>query len=148
MAIKLAPDFKEFLRLLRDHGVRHPVVGGYAVAYHGYPRATDDLDVWVSPDPANAMRTFAAFRAFGFAATELSPELFQHPSCLVRMGRPPLRIDVLTTISGVAFETAYTRRVTAVIDGVEVDILGLEDLKSSKRASGRHRDLADLDELP
>jgi predicted nucleotidyltransferase len=148
MAIKLAPDFKEFLRLLRDHGVRHLVIGGYAVAYHGYPRATDDLDIWVSPDPANAMRTFAALRAFGFAATELSPELFQHPSCLVRMGRPPLRIDVLTTISGVAFEIAYARRVTAVIDGVKVDVLSLEDLKSNKQASGRHRDLADLDELP
>ena len=148
MAIKLAFDFKEFLRLLRDHGVRHLAIGGYAVAYHGYPRATDDLNVWVPPDPENAGRTFAAFRAFGFAATELSPELFQHPNCLVRMGRPPLRIDVLTTISGAAFETACTRRITAVIDGVEVDILGLEDLKSSKRASGRIRDLADLDELP
>jgi hypothetical protein len=148
MAARLPPDFKEFLRLLRIHGVRYLVVGGYAVAYHGYPRATDDLDVWVSPDPANAERTVAAVRAFGFNTPDISPQLFQHRSSLIRMGRPPLRIDVLTSISGVDFEDAYARRVSDTVDGVEVDLVSLTHLKSSKKAAGRHRDLADLDELP
>jgi len=147
MDIELPNDFKEFLRLLRSHGVRYLLIGGYAVIYYGYPRATSDLDVWVALEPANADRIVAALREFGFGTSELSRDLFLTGK-ITRMGNIPVRIEILTTISGVSFEECYADRVETVIDGVEVSLIDLESLKKNKQASGRHKDLADLENLP
>ena len=148
MELVLPPDFKEFLRLLRAHGVEYLLIDGYAVSYHGYARATQDLDVWIAISPANAERMVAALREFGFGVSDLSPDLFLRERSVVRMGVPPMRIEVVTTISGVRFEECYPERVTDILDGVEVTLIGLHHLKANKRASGRHRDLDDLEHLP
>jgi predicted nucleotidyltransferase len=143
----LPPDFRDFLRLLNSAGVEYLLVGGYAVAYHGYPRGTADIDIWVAVNPDNASRTAQVLRDFGFAMPEVAPELFLSGERVVRMGVPPIRIEVLTAISGVSFEDCYARRVTTILDGVPVSIIGLEDLKTNKRAAGRHKDLDDLENL-
>src|SRR5215475_8749269 len=107
MDITLPPDFKEFLRLLNTHDVEYLLIGGYAVGYHGYPRATNDLDIWIAVHPDNAERVTRALREFGFDVPGLSSKLFLDDKRIVRMGVPPLRIEVMTSISGVAFEECY-----------------------------------------
>ncbi len=144
----LPPDFSEFLRLLNAHDVEYLVVGGYAVGFHGHPRATADIDLWVPMRKTTADRLVRVLRAFGFDVPELSPDLFLRPYQVIRLGAPPLRIELLTTISGVDFDDCYPRAVTAAIDGVGVRMISLADLKANKRAAGRHQDLADLDHLP
>jgi hypothetical protein len=148
MDITLPPDFKEFLRLLNTHNVEYLLIGGYAVGYHGYPRATNDMDIWIAIHPDNAERMVTVLHAFGFETPDLSPELFLQDHSIVRMGRPPMRIEVLTTISGVEFAACYAARVTTMIDGVEVNLISLPDLKVNKQASGRYKDLDDLEHLP
>jgi phage replication-related protein YjqB (UPF0714/DUF867 family) len=148
MEIGLPRDFKDFLRLLNAEGVEYLLIGGYAVAYHGYPRATEDMDIWVNPTAENAQRIVKALREFGFDLPELDPGLFLEPDKIVRMGVPPLRIELSTTISGVSFQKCYQARVTELVDEVPVSIINLDDLKANKKASGRHQDLADLDRLP
>ena len=148
MDIGLPPDFKDFLSLLDAEGVEYLLIGGYAVAYHGYPRTTEDIDLWVASNPANAQRIIAAVRKFGFEFPELSPELFLKPDTIVRMGVPPVRIELSTTISGVDFEECYKTRLTEILDGVRVSIIDLAHLKENKKASGRFRDLDDLERLP
>jgi hypothetical protein len=147
MEIELPDDFKEFLRLLRFHGVRYLVVGGWAVIYHGYPRATGDLDVWVAVSPDNAERVVEVLREFGFETPRLSPALFLENDRIVRMGVPPLRIEILTGISGVTFDDCYNGRVDGDLGGAEVSLISLRDLKANKLASGRTKDLADVEEL-
>lgn len=144
----LSSDFKEFLRLLNAHGVEYLLVGGYAVGLHGYPRATVDLDVWVNATPTNAERVLAALRAFGFGAPNLVPRLFIDPLSIVRFGLPPFRIEIMTTIDGVEFAPCHARALACDLDGVVVPVIALDDLKTNKRASGRNKDLADLDNLP
>ena len=124
------------------------MIGGYAVVYHGYPRATGDIDVWFAVNPQNASRLIEALKEFGFGTAPLSRDLFLQEKQIIRMGIPPFRIELVTSISGVNFEQCYARRVTQVIDGVEVDIIALEDLKANKKASGRLKDLNDLEHLP
>lgn len=148
MDITLPPDFKEFLRLLNTHGVEYLLIGGYAVGYHGYPRATNDMDIWIAIHPDNAERMVTVLRVFGFATPELSIDLFLQDHSIVRMGIPPMRIEVLTTISGVQFAACYAERVRALIDGVDVNLISLPSLKVNKQASGRYKDLDDLDHLP
>ena len=145
--IRLPPDFKEFLRLLNSHRVEYLLIGGYAVSYHGYPRATADMDVWVAVHPENAGRLVAALKEFGFDVPELSPQLFLSGNQVIRMGVPPMRIEVLTTISGVSFEVCYASRIMDVIDDVEVHLISLEHLRRNKQASGRYKDLDDLEHL-
>jgi len=147
MDTELPNDFKEFLRLLRSHGVRYLLVGGYAVIYYGYGRTTSDLDIWVALEPENADRIVDVLREFGFGTPELSRDLFLTHK-IVRMGNIPVRIEILTALSGVSFDDCYARRVEATIDGVDVSLIDLENLKKNKRASGRHKDLADLEQLP
>jgi predicted nucleotidyltransferase len=147
MDITLPPDFKEFLRLLNTHNVEYLLIGGYAVGYHGYPRATNDMDIWIAIHPDNAERMVRVLRVFGFETPDLSPELFLQDHSIVRMGLPPMRIEVLTTISGVEFAACYAARVTTMIDGVEVKLISLPDLKVNKQASGRYKDLDDLEHL-
>lgn len=146
--IHLPPDFKEFLRLLNAHKVEYLLIGGYAVNYHGYPRATADMDIWVAVHPANADRIVSALKEFGFDLPDLSPELFLHQWQIIRLGRPPVRIEIATTISGVDFAECYTKRVEDTLDGVPVNLIDLYHLKLNKKASGRHQDLADLENLP
>jgi len=146
--IRLPPDFKEFLRLLNSHGVEYLLVDAYAVGYYGYPRPTGDMDVWVAMHQRNAERLVEAIAGFGFRVSELSPGLFLKKDQHVRMGIPPLRIDVLTRISGIRFEECYPQRTRAAIEDVTVDVISLEHLKKNKKASGRHKDLDDLEHLP
>ncbi len=149
MAIpSLPPDFKEFLRLLNSHGVEYLLVGGYAVGYYGYPRATADMDIWVARTPQNADRLVRVLKEFGFNVPDLSPELFLKERQVIRMGVPPFRIEIVTSASGVTFEECYSARVRAVIDDIEVNIISLDHLKANKRAAGRHKDFDDLEHLP
>lgn len=140
--------FKEFLRLLNAHGVEYLLVGGHAVAYHGRPRPTGDIDVWIAIGPENADRLVQVFQEFGYNHPDLSPALFLKERQIVRMGVPPVRIEVLTTVSGLKFEECYASRIRGVIDGIPIDIISLEHLKVNKRAAGRHKDLDDLENLP
>jgi len=144
----LPPDFKEFLRLLSVHKVEYLLIGGYAVGYYGYPRATADMDIWIAMNPANSDRIVAVLKEFGFDLPELSPELFLKEWQIIRLGVPPVRIELATTISGVNFGECYAQRVVAVLDGVKVSLISLKHLKANKKASGRHQDLADLENLP
>ena len=145
---RLAPDFKEFLQLLRSAKIEYLLVGGYAVGHYGFPRATGDLDIWVANHKENATRLVDALREFGFDVPELNDSLFQQPKHVVRMGVPPVRLEILSSIDGVDFRDCYPRRATVEMDGVEVDVISLADLKTNKRASGRHQDLNDLEKLP
>ncbi len=147
MDIELPVDFKEFLKLLNDKGVQYLLIGGYAVAYHGYPRATNDIDVWIATNPLNAKQVASALREFGFNLPELSEDLFLQKDKIIRMGNPPMRIEISTGISGVEFERCYSQRVVDTLDGIEVGIISLPDLKTNKRAAGRLKDLNDLENL-
>ena len=142
------PDFKEFLRLPNAHRVEYLLIGGYAVAYHGYPRAAADMDIWIAANAENAEKVVAALKEFGFDEPGLSAELFLKEGQMVRMGAPPVRTEIATTISGVVFDECYMERVVDVLDGVEANIISLPRLKANKKAAGRHRDLNDLEHLP
>ena len=147
MAISLANDFKEFLRLLNSNNVEYLLVGGYAVSIHGYPRATGDLEIWVRESAENAERLVIVIREFGFGFTNPEQRWFLEDDRIIRMGHPPVRIEVLTDISGVEFDGCYRRAETTVIDGVPARVIGRQDLLRNKRASGRHKDLHDVDQL-
>jgi hypothetical protein len=142
------PDFADFLKLLSSHGVEFLLIGGYAVGIHGYPRGTADLDVWIASTPVNAQRIVDALRDFGFTTPELTPSLFLDPDKVVRMGVPPLRIDILTTIAGVSFDDCFGRRDVVSVGDVQVPVISLPDLKANKQATGRSQDLADIEHLP
>lgn len=144
----LPDDFKEFLRLLNANGVDYLVVGGYAVGLHGYPRATVDLDIWVQADPANAERIVGALRAFGFEVPSLEPRLFTDPLSIVRFGVPPFRIEIMTSIDGVEYEACRRNAVVFQVNDLTLPVISIGDLKTNKRAAGRNKDLADLDQLP
>jgi hypothetical protein len=148
MEIALPSDFSEFLKSLRGKKVEYLLIGGYAVAYHGYPRATNDLDIWIASSSDNAERVVEAIRDFGFDTPELSADLFLKKPNLIRMGVPPMRIEILNEISGVEFGSCYLNRVVDRIGDVEVDIISASDLKQNKKASGRFKDLDDLQNLP
>lgn len=147
MELELPNDYKEFLRLLRAQGAEYLLIGGWAVGYHGYPRATYDLDVWIAISPANADRVVKALVDFGFDVPELSTDLFIQPDQIVRMGIEPVRIEVMTSISGVEFDECYRGRLETTMNDVPVSLISLRDLKINKKASGRLKDLADLEQL-
>ena len=146
--IRLPTDFAEFLRSLRSNGAEYLLVGGYAVGLYGYPRATADIDVWVRRSPRNAEKVVAAIRSFGFDVPALSVELLMKPDQVIRMGLPPLRIEVLTSVTGVEFEECWASRNEMLLGGEPVWLPKLEDLKKNKAASGRPKDLEDLRPLP
>ncbi len=145
--IPLPPDFSEFLRLLNEHEVRYLLVGGHAVGYHGHVRATADMDVWVSREPDNAARLVTVLERFGFASADVDPELFLEPDRVIRMGVPPIRIEIMTSISGVEFDECFADRVEAEWDDLTVNIISLPKMKINKKASGRLKDLSDLEAL-
>ena len=144
----LARDFKEFLKLLNSNDVEYLLIGGYAVGIHGYIRTTNDLDIWVNLSPENAARIERVLREFGFAVDALTSDLFLAPNSVVRLGVPPIRIEVLTSISGVQFETCYAEKEMVQIEEMLVPVISLARLRENKAASGRAKDLADLENLP
>lgn len=148
MVIELPPDFREFLKLLNDHNVEYLLVGGFAVGFHGYPRATSDIDIWVGRSPENAKRVVAAIREFGFDTPNLTPELFLEERKIVRMGHPPVRIEVMNSIDGVVFDQCRENLIETDFDGISVPVISLPDLKVNKKASGRPKDMDDLEHLP
>ena len=143
----LNPDFREFAQSLNDSRVRYLVIGGYAVAVHGHPRYTKDLDIWIEMTPDNAAAMIRALDKFGFSSLGLQSSDFLTPDQIIELGYPPSRIDLITTPPGVDFETCYASRVVVEIDGVPISFIGLDDLKRTKKASGRLQDLADLENL-
>ena len=146
--IELHPDFKDFLRLLHSHKVKYLLVGGYAVGYHGYPRATGDMDIWIALDETNADKTVKVLQEFGMSQEAVLKELFLEKDKVIRMGFPPVRIEIITGASGVDFDDCYSRRKHVSIDKISVSFISLEDLKINKKASGRYKDLEDLKHLP
>jgi hypothetical protein len=148
MELNLPLDFKEFLKLLNEKGVRYLLIGGYAVGYHGYPRATGDMDVWIAIHPDNAQKMVTVLKDFGFDHPDLTPELFLQTNKIIRMGYPPMRLEISTGISGVEFDECYNSRIVDTLDDVEVNIIDLPHLKANKKAAGRFKDLADLENLP
>src|SRR3989338_10069020 len=119
--IRLPPDFKELLRLLNSKKIEYLVIGGYAVAFHGYPRATGDIDIWVAISENNAQKLVEAIKEFGFDIPDLKDKLFLKKGKNIRMGNPPLRIEILTSIDGVRFNECYKNKKTATIDNVEIN---------------------------
>ncbi|VGO14521.1 hypothetical protein PDESU_03083 [Pontiella desulfatans] len=144
----LPDDFKEFLKLLNAHEVEYLLIGGYAVGYHGYPRTTADMDVWVALNPDNARKLVGVFHEFGMVSDDISENLFLEPGNIVRMGLAPVRIEVLNEIDGVEFDECRRRSLSTQIDDVDVPLISLADLRLNKKASGRYKDLDDLDNLP
>ncbi len=146
--IHLPKDFKEFLKLLNANQVEYLLIGGYAVGYHGYPRATADMDIWIAAKPDNSTKIINVFNDFGFSDFMLQPDIFLKEDQIIRIGLPPIRIEVITTISGVSFDECYSERIIGRIDGIQVNLIDLKHLKINKKASGRHKDLNDLENLP
>lgn len=140
-------DFVDLLQAFADHDVRFMLVGAYALGVHGRPRATGDLDVWVDPTPSNAARVMRALAAFGAPLSEVSEEDFSRPGIVFQMGLPPVRIDVLTELTGLTFDDAWAGRIRVPFGAVEVDVIGRAAFIANKRATGRPKDLGDIDSL-
>jgi len=143
----LNPDFKEFIALLNKNNVRYLVVGGYAVAFHGHPRYTKDLDLWIWMDKKNAESLLKTLEEFGFGSVDLSVEDFLNPDNIIQLGYPPNRIDLMTAPKGVEFDACYQSKITIEIEGTKINLIDLENLKKNKKATGRNQDLADLEHL-
>ena len=146
--MELNRDFQEFLRSFVEHEVRFLIVGGYALAAHGHPRYTKDLDVWVWTERQNAEKVIVALEEFGFGGLGLSASDFEDPDMVVQLGREPQRIDLLTFATGLNFDEAYGRRVMVEVGGLSVPFISVADLRTNKLATGRLRDQADAAELP
>jgi predicted nucleotidyltransferase len=140
-------DFKEFVELLNWKKVKYLLVGGYALAYHSRPKYTEDIDFWIEPTQVNAQKMLSVIDEFGFASLSLTQEDFTNPDMVIQLGMPPLRIDIMTGVSGLDFETAYEHRIEDEYDGLTVSIISLEDLLINKKESGRKKDFADIDWL-
>ncbi|MBE0408661.1 MAG: hypothetical protein IBX69_02890 [Anaerolineales bacterium] len=143
----LNQDFKEFIQSLNDNQVHYLVIGGYAVALHGHPRYTKDMDVWIETNPENAAQIVKALEQFGFGSLGLKADDFLIPDQIIQLGYAPNRIDLITTLQGIEFENCYASRVEVEIDDITVNFIDLENLKRNKKATGRHQDLADLENL-
>jgi hypothetical protein len=143
---RIPRDFREFLKSLTTREVRYLVVGGYAVNAFGHVRNTVDIAIWIAGDAANRERTIQAIRDFGYSSA--SNDLLDPDDAMVRMGVPPLRIEVMRALSGVEFEDCWPRRQVLEDGDLAIPFVSLEDLKKNKRAAGRPKDLADLSGLP
>jgi hypothetical protein len=143
----LNEDFKEFAGLFHSNQVEYLIVGGYALAAYGHPRYTGDLDFWIGTEARNALRVLKALDEFGFGALGIGLADLTTPNRVIRMGFPPRRIDLLTSIDGVEFGSSFKRRISVAMDGVVLNFISLDDFKINKRATGRHKDLADLEAL-
>lgn len=140
-------DFSEFIELLNKHQIEYLLVGGYALGIHGHPRYTGDLDIWIKPESANADKVLAALQDFGFAELGLSRQDLIKVGNVIQLGYPPLRIDLITKPDGVEFEDSYKNRLQLEHDGLTLHVISLDDFKRNKAASGRPKDIADLESL-
>jgi hypothetical protein len=145
--MEMQPDFRELLALFNAHHVEYLIVGGYALAFHGAPRFTGDLDIFVKPDTANAQRILTALEAFGFASVGLTRHDFECPDQVVQLGVPPVRIDLITSITGVSWDEAWAGRIAGRYGDIAVPYIGREQFIANKRATGRTQDVADLEVL-
>jgi hypothetical protein len=143
----LNQDFKEFIQLLNANQVKYLVIGGYAVAIHGHPRYTKDIDIWIDITPTNTQSLMKALKDFGFESLGLTAEDFQSPDTIIQLGYPPSRIDLITSPDGVDFTLCYQAKLSIEIDGLLINFIDLENLRKNKLASGRLQDLADLENL-
>ncbi len=145
--IEFPRDFKEFLQLLNSKKIEYLVIGGYAVGYHGFPRATGDMDIWIAINEQNAIKMVEALKEFGFDPPELQKELFLKEQKVIRMGIPPMRLEILTSIDGVNFKTCFNNRIIADFGDFKANFISKADLLINKRASGRPQDLVDFEKL-
>lgn len=143
----LAQDFEDFIKLLHKNEVDYLVVGGYALAFHGKPRHTGDLDIWINNTEANAEKLVLAIADFGLSSLGLTKSDFMQEGYVTQIGYPPLRIDLLNTIDGVKFEDAFPNRLSVDVNGFDVNYIGLKEFIKNKSASGRIQDIADLKEI-
>ena len=133
--------------MLNDNQVKYLVIGGYAVAIHGHPRYTKDIDIWIEMSLENSQQLIKALTKFGMGSLGLSVEDFQSPDTIIQLGYPPSRIDLITTPDGINFATCYQNKIEVEVDDVIVNFIDLENLKKNKQASGRLQDLANLENL-
>lgn len=145
--MQIQPDFRDLLALFNALEVEYVIVGAYALAFHGAPRYTGDLDVYVRPRPDNARKLIEALARFGFGGLDLTPADFQSPDRIVQLGVPPVRVDLITSITGVTWEEAVAHRVAGRYGETPVHYLGRDQLIANKRATGRKKDLADIESL-
>jgi predicted nucleotidyltransferase len=145
--MSLSRDFVEFIECLNERRVEYLLIGGYALAFHGWPRFTKDIDFWISPSRGNAEQLLEALEDFGFKEMDLSADDFCLPGKVVQLGMPPVRIDLVTSVTGLEFEAAYARRIESEYEGVSLTVIHLEDLIANKRAVGRPQDLLDLEKI-
>ena len=145
--MELARDFSEFIDLLNKHELDYLVVGGYALGFHGRPRYTGDLDIWIDISERNAAKMVQVIDDFGFATLGLEKEDFLQKGYITQIGYPPLRIDILNDIDGVVFKEAYKNKLVIDIEGIEVNYIGYNDLILNKEASGRNKDITDIKSL-
>ncbi len=145
--MEISKDFREFLKLLNKNNVKYLVVGGYALAFHGHPRYTKDIDIWVLVNPDNAENIVKTLSDFGFSTLKLKKDDFLEPGYVIQLGYPPHRIDILTSVTGLNFEDCYPKKIEIDIDGLKVSFIDLENFKKNKKAVGRFQDLADLENL-
>ena len=145
--MEVQKDFKELLELFNAHRVEYLIVGSYALAFHGAPRYTGDIDIFVKPDPENANRILDALKVFGFGTVGLEKKDLTTPNQVIQLGYPPVRIDLITSISGVSWEEAFNHRDNGKFGDVAVNYIGRSQYVINKKASGRKKDLADLEVL-
>jgi len=145
--MEIQKDFKELLELFNAHKVEYLVVGGYALAFHGAPRFTGDIDLLVKPDSENAKRILTALAEFGFGSLDLSEADFTAPQNVIQLGMPPVRIDIMTSVTGVSWEKAMAGKVQGSYGDTTVHFISRDDLIANKQALGRKKDLADLEAL-
>ena len=143
----LNQDFKDFIVLLNANSVKYLVVGGYAVGFHGCPRYTKDIDIWIESTPENAKKLLSVLNKFGFGSLGLKIDDFLNPYMVIQLGYAPVRIDLLTSLVSVIFKDCFSKRIIDSIDGVEVNFIDRESLIANKRTSGRLQDLADVEKL-
>ncbi|MDD5555745.1 MAG: hypothetical protein PHN82_00670 [bacterium] len=145
--MEVQPDFRELLALFNERGIEYVIVGAYALAYHGAPRFTGDIDIYVRPTPENAYRIIEALTSFGFGSVGLKADDFQEPDHVVQLGVPPVRIDLVTSLTGVSWEQADAGKAAGTYGDVDVHYLGRDQYLQNKRAMGRKKDIADLEAL-
>jgi len=145
--MEIQSDFKELLELFNANQVEYVIVGGYALAFHGAPRFTGDIDLFVSSDRENAKRILESLRQFGFESPELSLEDFTRSDKVIQLGVPPVRIDIMTSLTGVSWEQAVSNKVSSNYDQTQVYFIAKKDLISNKKALGRKKDIADIEAL-
>ncbi len=148
MQMELDQDFKEFIQLLNKHEIEYLLIGGFAVALHGYVRNTVDIDFWINNNAKNSVKMVSVLNEFGFQSLNLSAADFEKEDVIIQLGYPPHRIDILTSPEGVTFSECFPKRlVAATTDGVQIQYIDLENLIKNKRAAGRSQDIADIDNL-